>query len=274
MRSASRSSSVITVKSSVDAASRPSSGAHGRGDPVLISLRSGQPGTVRAISTPTVPSAPQVDVAHHAQVDDRAVQLGVLHRAERFDDLLGGRHGAPRPCPRCSPVGITTTAIGRIPGWPCRTYRYQPDDDGHRRAHAGEPGRVLCRGQRHHQRLRRPDAAGHLPARPRGRRGRGHGRAGGRALRAAPQRRPPPPGQAGRRRLPRGGGGQARVRRGSPVQALPGQRRAPLARRAGAGRRPRPDAPRPGAGPPARGPRPSSWRRRWARSTAGPWPPG
>jgi hypothetical protein len=41
---------------------------------------------------------PQVDVAHHAQLDDRAPELRILHRPERFDDLLSGRHGAPRPC--------------------------------------------------------------------------------------------------------------------------------------------------------------------------------
>ena len=92
--------------------------SHGRGDPVLDLLAQraawhgeGDQHADRAVG-------PQVDVAHHAQLDDRAAQLGVLHRAERLDDLLGGRHGAPRPCPRCSPVGITTTAIGRIPGWP------------------------------------------------------------------------------------------------------------------------------------------------------------
>ncbi len=35
------------------------------------------------------------DVADHAEVDDRAAQLGILHRSERIDDLLvrGCRHG-------------------------------------------------------------------------------------------------------------------------------------------------------------------------------------
>jgi hypothetical protein len=35
-----------------------------------------------------------LDVADHAQLDDRAVQLRVFHGAERFDDLICGGHGA------------------------------------------------------------------------------------------------------------------------------------------------------------------------------------
>ena len=88
-RSASRSSSVMTVKSSATPVT-PSSGRTAAVTRFWISLRSGQPATVSATRTPTVPSALQVDVAHHAQVDDRAPQLGILHRAQRFDDLLGG----------------------------------------------------------------------------------------------------------------------------------------------------------------------------------------
>ena len=43
--------------------------------------------------TRTSPSALIVDVADHAEVDDRAVQLGILDRAEGLDDLVGGGHG-------------------------------------------------------------------------------------------------------------------------------------------------------------------------------------
>ena len=66
-----------------------------------------------------------VDVAHHAEVDDRAVQLGILHRTERLDDLLGG-DGHRRACLEAGPMGISTTAIGRIPAWTRRRHRTAP----------------------------------------------------------------------------------------------------------------------------------------------------
>ena len=88
-RRAARSSSVITVKSS---ATRVDAGERRRRAPVtrlLISLRSGQPATVRA-TVHARPSPPSIaDVADHAEVDDAAVQLGVLDGAEGVDDLVG-----------------------------------------------------------------------------------------------------------------------------------------------------------------------------------------
>ena len=54
-----------------------------------ISLRSGQPATVRVTSSDTE-SPPDLDVAHHVQVDDRAVELGVLDGAKGGDDVVDG----------------------------------------------------------------------------------------------------------------------------------------------------------------------------------------
>ncbi len=53
----------------------------------------GSPATVRAMVTLTVP--PSIcDAAHHVQLDDRAVDLGVLDRAQGFEHLgLGGHAG-------------------------------------------------------------------------------------------------------------------------------------------------------------------------------------
>jgi hypothetical protein len=50
-------------------------------------LRSGQPATVSAMSMATVPSG-RSSVAHHAQVDDAAAQLGILDGAQGVDDLI------------------------------------------------------------------------------------------------------------------------------------------------------------------------------------------
>ena len=100
-------SSVITVKSrptAVDAGER----ADGAGRPgSVISLRSGQPATVRATSDADA-AAVDRDVADHAEVDDDAVQLGVLDGSEGLDDLrrtVTGMQGR-RPASQ----GISTTA--------------------------------------------------------------------------------------------------------------------------------------------------------------------
>ena len=72
---------------------------------LVISARSGHPATVRATRTATRPPC-DVDRADHAEVDDRAVQLGVLDRAQRFDDLVGGDgHGGGLLTPGISPIG-------------------------------------------------------------------------------------------------------------------------------------------------------------------------
>jgi hypothetical protein len=48
---------------------------------------------------------------HHAEIDDRPMQLRVLDRAKCFDDLIRG-------CDHDDSVSpITTTPIGRIPAW-------------------------------------------------------------------------------------------------------------------------------------------------------------
>ena len=55
-----------------------------------ISFFSGQPGTVRATRIGHAAVGGRVDVAHHAEVDDRAVELGILDRTQGLDDLFGG----------------------------------------------------------------------------------------------------------------------------------------------------------------------------------------
>ena len=54
-----------------------------------ISLRSGQPATVRATRMEARAVVGELDVADHAEVDDRPVQLGILDGAEDVDDLVG-----------------------------------------------------------------------------------------------------------------------------------------------------------------------------------------
>ena len=78
-----------------DVASTPGSGATAAVTRLVISLRSGQPATVRAIWTATTPSSSNATRADHAEIDDRTPQLGILHGAEGLDDLLirGCRHG-------------------------------------------------------------------------------------------------------------------------------------------------------------------------------------
>jgi hypothetical protein len=105
---------------------------------------------------------------------------------------------------------------------------------------------VLLRRQRGHVRLRRPDPAPHLPGGPRAPGGR-HGVGGGGALRAPRQRGPPPPRQAGRRRLPRGPTGRPPPARGAgaPPSAT-WRRHGRSSSSSPSPRRPRHDAPRPG----------------------------
>jgi len=42
--------------------------------------------TVNSIATRSIPASP-VTASDHVQVDDAAVQLGILDRAERLDDV-------------------------------------------------------------------------------------------------------------------------------------------------------------------------------------------
>ena len=89
MRRSSRSWSVITVKSRATSRHAVERGERAASTRLLISLRNGQPATVRAMSTSAhVPSASSVGAADHAEVDDRAVQLGILDRPQGLDDLL------------------------------------------------------------------------------------------------------------------------------------------------------------------------------------------
>ena len=95
-RSVARSSSVITPKersTSVDPDRR-------RARSVTrdwISLRSGHPATVRVTSSATG-VAVDAHVAHHVEVDDGAVQLGVLDGSEGGDDVVDGDgHGVRAP---------------------------------------------------------------------------------------------------------------------------------------------------------------------------------
>ena len=60
----------------------------------VISLRSGQPAMVSATSTAHV-GAFDADLADHVEVDDAAMQLGILDRAEGVDDVgFGKGHGS------------------------------------------------------------------------------------------------------------------------------------------------------------------------------------
>ena len=136
------------------------------------------------------------------------------------------------------------------------------------------PDRLLGRRHRHHLGLRRPDPPRHLPVRPRRRATGVTAARGGRALRAAPQRRPPPPREAGRRRLPRG---RHRPRRPAGAGRPSKRYRVTGARRRGLefpvrhddllvtllGKALVPPARRRGRG---------AWPRRSAPSTAGRWP--
>ena len=64
----------------VDAGRRPSRALTAVVTRSVISARSGQPATVRATVTPTR-AAVDADALDHVEVDDAAVQLGVLDRA-------------------------------------------------------------------------------------------------------------------------------------------------------------------------------------------------
>ena len=68
----------------VDAVERRSRAAVTR---CSISLRSGQPGDGEGDEHADRAVGADVDVADHVEVDDRAVQLGVLDRAQGLEDL-------------------------------------------------------------------------------------------------------------------------------------------------------------------------------------------
>ncbi len=62
-----------------------------------ISLRSGHPATVRVTSSAT-DVAVDAHVSHHVEVDDGAVQLGILDGSKGGDDVVDGDgHGARAP---------------------------------------------------------------------------------------------------------------------------------------------------------------------------------
>ena len=102
-RSAARSSSVITVKSR-STASTPSRAVTASVTRLVISLRSGQPAMVRATWTSTR-AAVDGDAPDHAEVDDAAVQLGVLDGAQGLDDVGFGDGHAVAPDGRSAMAG-------------------------------------------------------------------------------------------------------------------------------------------------------------------------
>ena len=103
-----------------DASRRPSRATRASVTRRWISLRSGQPATVSATCTCTL-GAVDAHVAHHAEVDDAAVQLGILDGAEGLDDVgLGdgrGGHGRTSWGSAVARLRISPTAIGTIPAW-------------------------------------------------------------------------------------------------------------------------------------------------------------
>ena len=145
------------------------------------------------------------DAPDHVEVDDAAVQLGVLDGAEGVEDLgFGDGH-------RCAP-GFRGRCRSDHSGDYHYGHRYNTDVDRAAPPADDVTDRLRLGRHRHHLGVRRSHPARDLPVRPRARRRR-HRLRRGRALRAPPQRRPPPPRQAVCRRLPRGHGGAARGRR-------------------------------------------------------------
>ena len=64
------------------------------------------------------PVGPDLDVAHHAEVDDRPVQLGILHGTKGLEDLVGGdghRAGLPSRGDAAGPA-LRATGSARGPG--------------------------------------------------------------------------------------------------------------------------------------------------------------
>ena len=73
-------------------------GLDGRRHPLLDLGAQRAPGDREGHSDADGSVASQVDVAHHAEIDDGAPQLGILDGLERLDDLVGGdghEGGAP-----------------------------------------------------------------------------------------------------------------------------------------------------------------------------------
>ena len=88
IRSASRSSSVITVKSRFTLRT-PGKGRHCAADPVLDLVAQRAPGDRQGDEDAYVAVGADVDVADHAEVDDGAAELGILDRTQGLDDLIG-----------------------------------------------------------------------------------------------------------------------------------------------------------------------------------------
>ena len=80
----------------VDVGRRPASAATASVTRLVISARSGQPATVSATVTCTRVAVDR-DAPHHVEVDDRAVQLGVLDGPQGFEDVgFGSASGLAR----------------------------------------------------------------------------------------------------------------------------------------------------------------------------------
>ena len=116
-RPAPRRSSTVKSRPTSSTPSRPVTASVTR---LLISFRSGQPATVSATRTPTV--GPSIDdVADHVEVDDAAVQLGVLDGPEGLEDVgFGDRHDLKSTVagphgPNRDPGGLPRGGAGRSP---------------------------------------------------------------------------------------------------------------------------------------------------------------
>jgi hypothetical protein len=79
-------------------------GPHGGLDPVGDLVAQGAAGDGEGDEHVHVPLAPDLDLAQHAELDDRAVQLGILHRPQGLDDLLRS-HGHGWDAPRRRALG-------------------------------------------------------------------------------------------------------------------------------------------------------------------------
>ena len=88
-RRARRSSSVMVSRVTCTT-STPGHAAEGVGDPALDLGLQGAAGDRQADRDGDVPAA-DLDLADHAEVDDAAVQLGVVDRPQQLDDRLARR---------------------------------------------------------------------------------------------------------------------------------------------------------------------------------------
>ncbi len=238
-RTAARSSSVITVKST-STRSTPSRAVTASVTRWSISARSGQPATVRAIWTwtlppsmampLTMPRSTMVRCSSGSWTGRRASMTRASVDGHGVRNLPGAWGRAPLSTPDFSSA---VTAITSAFGDPTRRDIY------------------LCTSA--------TPSRGVTAVR------------GGRALRAAPQRRPPPPRQARRRRLPRGVDRPQR-------RPAPAGRRSATGSPSGRWRSSSPSATTTCSSPCSAGrsrrcrpARPRRWPRRSASSTAGPW---